>query len=162
RSADPARCAGRGAQHRPATRRTRASRPRGGRVSRHARRGTQGGQDWGSGEYPEDSETDLGPGGDYPSQPGWGQEPPPRADPRAFPVPGEPYPPRPDPGGGHSDAYRWAPDPLAAARPGAAMAAAAVGRTAVVVDGTARPGAIPGPAALGGRALGSRPLGRPG
>ena len=84
-------------------------------MSRHARRGTQGEQDWGSGEYPEDSETDLGPGADYPSQPGWGQEPPPRADPRAFPVPGEPYPPRPDPGGGHSDAYRWAPDPLAGA-----------------------------------------------
>src|SRR5207342_768039 len=83
------RRAGHGAQHRPATRRTRASRPRGGRVSRHARRGTQGEQDWGSGEYPDDSETDLGPGADYPSQP--------------------------DPGGGHSDAYRWAPDPLAGA-----------------------------------------------
>jgi peptidoglycan lytic transglycosylase G len=82
-------------------------------VSRHARRGTQGGQDWGPGGYPEDSEDPLGPD-DYPSQPGWGPEPVRRADPGAFPAPGESYPRLPDPGRRHDDAYGWPPDPLPA------------------------------------------------
>jgi UPF0755 protein len=79
-------------------------------VSRHARRGTQGGQDWGPGGYPEDRADPLAPD-DYPSQPGWGPEPP-RADPGAFLAPGESYPRLPDPGSRHDDAYRWRPDPL--------------------------------------------------
>jgi uncharacterized YceG family protein len=87
-------------------------------VSRHARRETQGEQDWGPGEYPPDSEADPGPGADYPP-PGWRQEPPPRAEPAGFPAPGEPFRPQPQPGGRHRDAYRWTPDPLAGGpRPG--------------------------------------------
>ena len=105
-------------------------------MSRHARRGTQGEQDWEPGNYPPPADSgEPFPGGGYPpADDGW--DPGPQADERGyaadtggFPASGYPEPSRwPEyggpggqqpPGPAHrDDSYDWGPDPLGGDRMG--------------------------------------------